>query len=180
MIDLTPYFIESFKRKRVIGRYSVTDLWAIIHGYLTPENYLKEESFKIIDIVRMINGTVKHKILEEFLIENGWQIEIKKEFPYEDIVFVGKVDAINDKEILEIKTSDKIIPVGKDWQKLQLKVYLTMFERESGCLVQPVYTNEKIYLKKITEIKRDDEYVFNIFKKVKEFHNQLLNYGKIS
>lgn len=180
MIDLTPYFIESFKRKRVIGRYSVTDLWAIIHGYLTPENYLKEESFKIIDIVRMINGTVKHKILEEFLIKDGWQIEIKKEFPYEDIVFVGKVDAINDKEILEIKTSDKIIPVGKDWQKLQLKVYLTMFERESGCLVQPVYTNEKIYLKKIDEIKRDDEYVFNVFKKVKEFHNQLLNYGKIS
>ena len=180
MIDLTPYFIESFKRKRVVGKYSVTDLWAIIHGYLTPENYLKEESFKIIDIVRMINGTVKHKILEEFLIKDGWQIEIKKEFPYEDIVFVGKVDAINDKEILEIKTSDKIIPVGKDWQKLQLKVYLTMFERESGCLVQPVYTNEKIYLKKIDEIKRDDEYVFNVFKKVKEFHNQLLNYGKIS
>ena len=180
MIDLTPYFIESFKRKRVIGRYSVTDLWAIIHGYLPPENYLEEESFKVSDIVKMINGTVKHKILEEFLIKDGWQIEIKKEFPYEDIVFVGKVDAINNKEILEIKTSDKIIPVGKDWQKLQLKVYLTMFERESGCLVQPVYTNEKIYLKKIDEIKRDDEYVFNIFKKVKEFHNQLLNYGKIS
>ncbi|HOL83599.1 MAG TPA: hypothetical protein PLK48_06350 [Caldisericia bacterium] len=180
MIDLTPYFIESFKRKRVIGRYSVTDLWAIIHGYLPPENYLEEESFKVSDIVKMINGTVKHKILEEFLIKDGWQIEIKKEFPYEDIVFVGKVDAINDKEILEIKTSDKIIPVGKDWQKLQLKVYLTMFERESGCLVQPVYTNEKIYLKKIDEIKRDDEYVFNVFKKVKEFHNQLLNYGKIS
>ena len=180
MIDLTPYFIESFKRKRVVGRYSVTDLWAIIHGYLPPENYLEEESFKVSDIVRMINGTVKHKILEEFLIKDGWQIEIKKEFPYEDIVFVGKVDAINDKEILEIKTSDKIIPVGKDWQKLQLKVYLTMFERESGCLVQPVYTNEKIYLKKIDEIKRDDEYVFNVFKKVKEFHNQLLNYGKIS
>ena len=180
MIDLTPYFIESFKKKRVVGRYSVTDLWAIIHGYLTPENYLKEESFKIIDIVRMINGTVKHKILEEFLIKDGWQIEIKKEYPYEDIVFVGKVDAINDKEILEIKTSDKIIPVAKDWQKLQLKVYLTMFERESGHLVQPVYTNEKIYLKKITEIKRDDGYVFNVFKKVKEFHNQLLSYGKIS
>ena len=180
MIDLTPYFIESFKKKRVIGRYSVSDLWAIIHGYLTPENYLEEESFKVIDIVRMINGTVKHKILEEFLIKDGWQIEVKKEFPYEDIVFVGKVDAINDKEILEIKTSDKIIPVGKDWQKLQLKVYLTMFERESGYLVQPVYTSEKIYLKKIDEIKRDDEYVFNVFKKVKEFHNQLLNYGKIS
>ena len=119
----------------------------------------------------MWQGTWKHEQIQQLL--EGYECEIKKEFELEGLTIVGKADAINKEEILEIKTTDKVLEKAKSWHTEQLTWYLYMFGRQKGRIVQPVKTSDKLYLKVIGEVKRNDKLVERQIKKLKEFHEKL-------
>ncbi len=48
--DLTDQILEPHSNK--IGRYSISKIWGILNGYLTPEQYIKGEEHTLEDILR--------------------------------------------------------------------------------------------------------------------------------
>jgi hypothetical protein len=181
-IDLTPEFKEEVSgHKKEIGRYSCSNLWGMLTinrntglPYLPPEKYFEEETKSFEELLKMWRGTGKHKQLENLLIKKGYEVEIKKEFELDGLfTLVGKCDGINEDSIIEIKTSDNLIDKSKGWYDYQVKLYLTIFERPIGYIYQPVTTNTKLYLKELSQVKRDDKFFQKQLLKLIEYHKQL-------
>tara|TARA_R100000750_G_scaffold35776_1_gene23021 strand:- start:363 stop:923 length:561 start_codon:yes stop_codon:yes gene_type:complete len=181
-IDLVPNLLKEFPLKPgKIGRYSISELWGCLNisrtgkPYKTPEQYLKGEEFDFESAMRMFKGIWKHKMVQN-LMKDEWVIEKKKEYKHNDWVIVGMADGIEKKRDLpiEIKTSDKLITQAKSWHVFQLKMYLSMFKKEMGVVVQPVTTKTGFYLKVVGEVKRDDKWFGKQLDLVEEFHQKLL------
>ena len=67
--DLTDEILSNYNENwNKIGRYSVSKIWGILNGYLTPEQYIKGEEFTLEDILRMNEGTTKHKFYIQLLL----------------------------------------------------------------------------------------------------------------
>ena len=155
--DLTDSLLRNYQgRPKTIGRYSVSDVWAIEKGYLTVEKFLKGEENDFGSCFRMWQGRAKHTQAQELL--EGYEMETKKEYPHNEWTLVGKVDAINAEHILEIKTAEKVLDKPKAWHEYQGKLYCTMFERDICYIVQPIVKGERVILKTLGEVKRDDEW----------------------
>ena len=174
-IDLTKVFLESFKKKRILGRYNVSEIWGINNGYTAPQEYLSPKPTSLLEALRMKEGTLKHLLVGECLERIGWEIEKKIEYPYKDIIIIGKADGIKDDMVVEIKTSDKIIAQAKRWHIDQLKFYLSMFQKPTGIVFQPIKTADKLFLKEIGQVKRGDMWFKNQLEKLYQFHQKLLN-----
>jgi hypothetical protein len=172
-IDLTDRLLERNKpRAGEVGRYHISKIaWWLYAGFPKPEDYLKGEQFDFPAILRMWRGEKKHEMIQELLPE--YKHEIKKEWVWEGFVVVGKVDCINIWEILELKTSEKLYDKAKPWAVNQLKIYLTMFERPTGRILQPVISNNKLILNELAVVKRDDNFFAETMKKVKEFDKEV-------
>jgi len=89
-----------------------------------------------------------------------------------NFTIVGVADCINQNEILEIKTSQKVHDKAKPWAAHQLKLYLTLFEIPKGRIVQPIIS-KGLYLKVLGEYKRNDQWFEKEMLKLAEFHKQL-------
>lgn len=175
MIDLTKELLEELgEHKNKIGRYSCSQIWGMLNGYLKPEDYLKPEKKPLKEVLKMWSGTMKHEMVSKLLTRKGYEVEQKKEMemPENGFVIVGKCDAINPDEVVEIKTSDKLLE-SKRWYEFQLKLYLTMFDRPKGKIFQPVF-NDKLYLKELAVVERDDNWFNSQMLKLKDYHNKLL------
>ena len=171
-IDLTELFLEKQKHRPIkMGRYHISRLWGLLNGYTTPEEYLKGEIVDFQSALRMRMGTLKHDLIQELL--DGWEIEQKKEYKHKDFILVGKCDAINKTDILEIKTSDKIINTSKRWHDWQVRMYLSMFKRENGIIVQPVVQRNKLLLREIGKIRRNDKWFKLELAKIETLHRRL-------
>jgi len=178
-IDLTQLLLKSYENKRVVGRYSVSDLFGMLNGYLPPEKYLENRTIQVEEALRMKMGEAKHYIVRPLLEALGFEAEVKKEYPVDDFVLVGKVDAMKDDLIIEIKTSDKLLREPKKWHEFQLKCYLTIFEKPRGIIGQPVINNGTFYIKVLKEYKRDDKWFLEkVIEPLKEYHRILK--GQIS
>jgi len=172
MIDLTNIFLERQQQKPVeTGRYHISRLWGVLNGYCTPQEFLKGEKIDFNSALRMAMGTLKHDLIQELLPD--WKIEVKKEYRHKDWVLVGKCDAHNKDTILEIKTSDKLIPTAKRWHIWQVKMYLSMFKRDKGIIVQPIITPNKLLLKEIGIVERDEKWFREELEKINELHIKL-------
>ncbi len=99
-------------------------------------------------------------------------MEEKKVMKVGDFEIVGMADMMNDQEILEIKTSQKVHPKAKPWAAHQIKLYLTLFEIPKGRIVQPIKGDNKLYLKVLGEYKRNDAWFNKEMEKLAEFHKQ--------
>ena len=173
-IDLTDTLLTIQKhRPRILGRFSTSDVWAIRNGYLTPENYFKEEVKDFSQAFKMWNGTWRHNQVQELLKELGYEIELKIEHKTPDFTLVGKIDAIKDDIILEIKTSTELLPKAKSWHIEQLKIYLSLFEKEKGVIVQPITQGNKLILKEIGIVKRDNKFFEKVLTDLREFQTKL-------
>lgn len=172
-IDLTERLLEKNKaRGGEVGRYHISKIaWWLYAGFPSPEDYLKGEQFDFPSVLRMWRGEKKHEMIQELLPE--YQHEIKKEWVWEGFVVVGKVDCIDDKEISELKTSEKLYDKAKPWAVNQLKIYLTMFERPTGKVLQPIISNNQLILKELAVVKRDDNFFSEAMSKVKEFDKKV-------
>jgi hypothetical protein len=173
MIDLTSKLLEKQKARPVeIGRYSVSRLWGVLNGYCLPGEFLKGEKIDFKSALNMRLGTLKHDLVQELLPD--WELEVKKEYKHKDWILVGKCDATQDDTILEIKTSDKVIEKAKRWHEWQVKMYLGMFDKENGIIVQPVIKPNRLLLKEIGSVKKNNDWFIKELGKIDELHKELV------
>lgn len=175
-------------RQNVVGRYSVTKLLDITTGKMTPEEYIKGETFDFVSCFRMREGTIKHNSVEEVLEYLGYKTEVKKEMDCGEFVIVGVADILTDNSVGEIKTRNENINKTNRWNEYQAKFYCTLFDRLNCILFQPrVSTKEKMYggqeitgwwLEKFGEQKRNDAWVKKQIELVAKFDKQLKEYVK--
>lgn len=178
MINLTYALVRLYKNtKRKIGKYYVSDLWAIENGYLSPATYTLIEPTTKKDAYNKWSGKWKHLMVQELLQDIGFKTEVRREFKIrKDILLVGRVDAMNNKYIYEIKTSDEVMFKAKDWHIHQLKCYLSMFGVEKGYIVQPIIKNNSLLLKTIGIVKMDNEWFEQRLAILTKFHEEVLKY----
>lgn len=160
MIDLTERLMEQFKpREKVPRRVSVTDIHALLNGW-------EDRPIDVSSALRMWQGTWKHQMIQELLPE--YEHEKKVEYPHKDITVVGKADCLADDHILEIKTSENLMDKAKEWHYTQALIYCTMFERDHCFIVQPAFTANQLYLKRLRKVGRNDEKVGRMLDEVND------------
>ena len=157
-IDLTDKILEKYKRQPKPNQYNVSEIWGILNGYPQTDPGLE-------DILRMYDGTAKHKFLEQFATG---QTEVRKEIDCGDFKIVGKADELTDDYVIEYKTSTKVYDKPKAWHTWQVKFYLTMFEREKGIIYQPIVKDGRFILKCLGTTRRDDAWVEDKINKLKK------------
>ena len=173
MIDLTEKLLALYPPKpNKVGRYSCSKIYAILHGWITPEQYINGEAVDFIGAFRMWQGTKKHEQIQE-LLKDDYIIEEKREKKVKDFEIVGMADLMTEDTVLDIKTSFKLIN-AKPWAVHQVKLYLTLFERPFGEIVQPIWTGNKLYLKTLGKYKRDDDFFNKQMDLLAKFHELCL------
>ena len=181
MIDLTPGLKKKYTPWiRKVGRYSVTDLYDIVHGNLTVKNFFKPSSFTQSSMYYMWKGKWDHMKAQDLLIELGYEIEIKKEKKINDWVVVGRADCLQLDEVIEIKTSKNILKPNPH-HVFQTRIYCTLFEKKDGYIYQPMYKplTHELYMRLVKKVQRDDAWAEEQFIKVDEFHNKLLTISNL-
>lgn len=184
MFDLTASLLEANKPyERTKGRYNASELWGITHTdwngnpYLTPEMWVENKQKEFPQVFRMWEGSNKHKAIQE-LFQYDQQLkdyEIEKKIEYkvnDNITLVAKADAIKD-DILEIKTTNEVLYKAKPSHIYQLKLYLSIFEKPNGYIVQPIIRGDKLLLNIIGSSKRDDIFFKKECDKLIEFHKKV-------
>ena len=174
-LDLTPLLMDKLGKKyHKIGRYSVSMLYAIQARWMTPELFLHPDTTDFTGLMRMLSGIVMHEKIQ--MLYKPEDCEIKKVFKYKDIEIVGKCDYLppESTEIWDFKTSDKLMDKMKPWAKHQIKMYCTMFERETGVIYQPVIKDEKFLLKDLGRVQRDDMWFDQECEKLYQFHQKVV------
>lgn len=168
------------EKQRKLGRYSVSDIWAMTNGYLPIDKFFIPEPFSVGSAANMFLGSEKHLIAQKLLKEIYPKalIEDKKEIAIDDFVIVGKADFIDGDKIWEIKTSIEKLYFAKSWHTYQLKWYLWLFDKKYGSIVQPVIeVNGKrimaLKLNILNSITRDDDFINRELKKLKKYHEEL-------
>jgi len=76
-------------------------------------------------------GELVHEAYCSRLKKNGYEVEKDVYKIYSDYILLGRVDAINDEEVVEIKTGKKPQLV----YLIQLGIYMNMCDRDRGRLV---------------------------------------------
>lgn len=175
-LDLTELLQNKLGKKyRKVGRYSVSDLYAIQARWLTPETWLHPEPVDFTGLMNMLSGIIIHEKVQMLYPKEC--CEIKMEFKYKDIVLVGKCDYLpkESEEIIDFKTSKQIIEKKKPWSAHQIKMYCTMFERRKGILYQPIIKNQKLILKDVGQVERDDVWFMKEVEKLYQFHLKVVD-----
>lgn len=177
-IDLTPHLIQKFGTKtRKIGRYSVSDIYAILAGWTKPEHFFEPQINDFVGIKRMWAGVINHDFIESLLEKD--KCEQKVVYKYKDIEIVGKIDYLpNDEEVWDFKTSDSVANKAKPWALAQVKMYCSMFNRKIGRIYQPVLSNNRYILKHLGVVERSDIWFKNECEKLYQFHEQLVEMQK--
>lgn len=174
-IDITPMLQNKLGKKyRKVGRYSVSDLYAIQARWLTPETWLHPEAPDFRGLLNMWNGIIVHEKIQ--MLYPTECCEIKVEYKYKDIVLVGKCDYLpkDSDELIDFKTSMQVIEKKKPWSIHQIKCYLTMFNRKIGILYQPIVKGEKIILKDVGQTERDDIWFEKQLEALYRFHERVV------
>ena len=177
-IDLTPKLIEKFgKKTNKIGRYSVSGIYAIFAGWTKPEDYFETKYNDFEGIKRMWSGVINHDFIESLLEKE--KCEIKVVYKYKDIEIVGKCDYMpNEDEVIDFKTSDKVMTEMKPWSAHQIRMYCSMFNRKRGLIYQPILENDKYILKHIGTVERSDDWFQEQCAKLYKFHEKLIEMQK--
>lgn len=194
IIDLAPALIkytEERDKPNEVGRYSCSQIYSYLNGWCSPKDFLKGEKKDFAQCFRMWQGTAKHKQVEDLMKLIGYETEVKKEKKVGDITIVGIADYLSDNEVADLKTSMELYKVAKKWHLYQVKLYCTLFAKDVGKIVQPVYKMKtvftrgkmklepsKFYLKELGSVKRNDDWFNQEMEKLLKFHNKILEVVK--
>lgn len=173
-LDLTPLLKNKFKPyPRKIGRYSVSDMYAIKRGWITEDTYVHRPAPDGVGMVRMWAGIVNHELIQGLLDEE--KCEKKEVLKYNDeIEIVGKADYLpNEKEVWEFKTTNKALNKAKPEHLHQVKAYCSLFQREKGYVMQPQILDGKIVLRIIGVVERDDDWLQDELRELEQFHERV-------
>lgn len=173
-IDLTQKLVKKTNSEghpKKLHRYSCSNIFALLKGWEDPKTYLEPKIFDFENAYRMWQGKHKHLMIQELLPEYDQELKVEKDI--DGITIVGMADLINEDEVIEIKTSEKLYPKAKAWQEHQLRLYLTLFERDKGRIVQPVKQGNKLYLKELGSYKRNDAWFDKQIEKLRVIDKQI-------
>uniref|UniRef100_A0A7V3N5U6 YqaJ viral recombinase domain-containing protein n=1 Tax=candidate division CPR3 bacterium TaxID=2268181 RepID=A0A7V3N5U6_UNCC3 len=100
------YINQETKEPRQLGRYWSSDLYSIVKGYLTPENFFESSKVDLEGCKKMITGVAFENMLNQIFTEMkiNYEYQVKKEYQVNDeIVLVAKPDFVFPNFILETK-----------------------------------------------------------------------------
>lgn len=175
-VDITQMLHDKLGKKvRKVGRYNCSDLYAIKAGWLTPEKFLDGEEVDFTGLMRMLSGIITHEKIQMLLEKDA--CEVKCEYPYKDIVLVGKADYLPPEyadEVWDFKTSEKIMTKAKPWGLAQIRAYCSMFKKDKGRIYQPVISDGKIILRDRGGVERDDKWFQEELENLYKFHLEVV------
>jgi hypothetical protein len=128
---LKKYVNRESAHKREVGRYWVSDLWAIMTGELLPENFLKDAKKNLLSCSHIQRGIEKEDTLKKILDYNEikYEYQEKKELKIDDFVLVAIADFSLEDRILELK-APMILPGSiKEWHRPQLEAQHRLFNK---------------------------------------------------
>lgn len=161
-------------KPRVRGRYNSSELYFIVNGMVTPEQWLHPDERTAKELLMMWGGIGMHGQLEDLL---GKEFsEAKRTYQKDGMTLVGKADYLpphKPDEVWEFKTSDRKMKEAKPWALHQTQLYCTMFEKPRGIVYQPVQNDDGLYLKEIGVVLRDDAWFDRQIEKLHDFHIDL-------
>jgi len=174
-INLTPKLQQKMSsRPRVRGRYNASEMYFIINGSTTPEQWLNPSEKKVKEMLTMWDGIGTHNQIQDLLGKD--HCEMKKEWVYKGIILVGKVDFMppnSPDDLWEIKSSERKMTTAKPWHEYQAKLYCTMFNKKRGLIYQPVKNSEGVYLKHLGTVEKSDGWFEIEMIKLFEFHEKV-------
>ncbi len=180
-LNLTPLLREHFTdRPRIIGRYHASELYYLLHGLTTPEQWLNPKSKPLPLVMAMWNGTLVHQYIQDLLPSECNEIRVEYEYTIpgtnDVITLVGKIDHVPNhiQQVWEFKTSKNELPEAKAEHAHQCKLYCTMIGRPEGVVYQPVQHTTGLYLKHLETVLRDDAWFEEQMQKLVLFHQQVV------
>lgn len=176
-LDLTQH-LRGDKRERVINRFSVSELYYLLAGYTTIEEYVKGKELTVKNLWEMQLGSLKHEWIQAHpFIKEKYQCEIKKVYETQGIQIVAKADGICKEHGIEIKTGKAREKASRS-QEFQARMYCTLFELPVFYIVQPYHNHEKAYLKTIGVIHRNDKWFATQVQKILLKYEEIQEYVK--
>lgn len=123
------------KKERVKGEVYVTD---IVNFYYPPQMPSTPDVF--------IRGQLYHQAIESLLKEKfNAQTEVSVKIPFNNVTIAGRIDAIVDDVIIEIKSSEKSLEPAK----LQASIYRYMLYKLTGKDYKTVFIDGALNIKVI-------------------------------
>lgn len=114
------------KPLREIGRYWASDIYKILKGELTPENFFDREPIDEKGSGYIVSGIIAEDGLKKILDDMGadYQGQVKKEMKLSDeISLVIKPDFVFKDFILEVKCPGRVPDDIPPWYQCQLEAY---------------------------------------------------------
>ena len=110
MSTLTQYTNRDTGHERKIGRYWISDIWAIRKGYLTVGGFFKSKPIDEQGAMNIETGNCFEQKMEEVLVALNKEHDYnpKKELEIDDFILVVKPDFVFPKCIIETKAPVKI------------------------------------------------------------------------
>lgn len=176
-VDLTNKLLMSLSsRPRIRKRYNASEIYAITHGWTTPEQWMSPPPREVKDVLLMWNGMGAHHQIQT-LLGGRYYKEEKVEFNLDGgISLIAKADflpADKPNEVWEFKTTDSVMDKAKPWAEYQVKLYCSLFNRPEGVVYQPVQSEKGLFLKFLGRVNRDDEWFKGEMQKLKEFDEKV-------
>jgi hypothetical protein len=183
-LNLTPLLRQKHSNyPRTIGRYNSSELYYIINGLTSPEEWLNPKSRPLPLLMAMWNGTLVHQYIQDLLPSECNEVKIEYQHTLsgtEDVItLVAKIDHLPNyspytDEAWEFKTSKNELPEAKAEHVFQAKTYCTVAKKSIAKVFQPVQHVSGLYLKHLETVNRDDVWFEEQMKKLEDFHYQVL------
>jgi hypothetical protein len=184
MIDITEKLRQPAEKREPLNKFRVSECWACVNGYKSLKEFVEGKETEPSSTYIMDSGTARHEMIQRYLKdEYEMEIPVKKEIG--EIIISGRADMVRENEVWEIKTSFNLIDSCKSWYEYQVKMYLSLLEKERGFIVQPIIQNKndpknfKVLLNVLGEVKRDDTWFSEQIKLLTNFYHRVeKKYGK--
>jgi hypothetical protein len=164
--------------ERRVGKYNSSELYAIIKGYLKPQDFFKEKEIDKMGAGLITIGLAcENKLTEIFQTMNtDCEYQVRKEIKINDeIIIVAKPDFVFKTHILEVKTPlNPQDTIPEKWI-YQLEAYYRAFKMPVYLGVikpQPFWVDEMKYTPNETRWERTVEAVINFHNKLKEYEKK--------
>jgi len=114
-------------------------------------------------------GSELHNLLQDVLREEGWETEVRVALDLGGFRLVGRVDAVKDGIVLELKTSNGLHDPYRS-HILQLQAYLTILHARVGYLI---YIDRASGRPRVHKVVPSKTTLREVIKRAKELHQAL-------
>jgi len=185
-IDITDKFRQPAEKREPLNKFRVSECWDILNGKVSKNKFIEGREVDPKGTYIMDSGTKKHELIQGY-IKDDYEIEIPVKKEIDGLIISGRVDLIDKKDgsIWDIKTSFNILE-PKEKYIHQVKMYLSLMEKEVGYICQPIVygltsrnpDDFKVKFKIIGVCQRDDKWFAEQIQLLKEYYLNIKKYVK--